>query len=207
MRTSKEVYTAYKIMPSLQLHQLRVAAAGKLICDNFSKPINKRDVILACLFHDMGNIVKFKLDAFPEALQPEGLEYWEKQKAETIQRYGPKQHHVSETIAQELGLPDTAIHMIGNSGVSRLPEILASDSSELKMLQYADLRVAPSGVVSLTERFEDFARRYPNDKDVDLFGKGKDLEGQIFAHTTIKPGDINSAAVAPLIEELRHYPV
>ncbi len=194
-------------MPNLQLHQLRVAAVGKLICDNYNQQVNGRDVILACLFHDMGNIVKFKLDVFPEALQPEGLEYWEKQKAETIQKYGAKQHRVSETVAQELGLPDSVIHMIGTSGVSRLPEILASDSNELKVLQYADLRVAPAGVVSLTERFEDFARRYPSDKDSDLFGKGKELEGEIFACTSIKPEDINDTSVAPLIEELWEYPV
>lgn len=207
MKTPREIYAAYRIMPSLQLHQLRVAAAAKLICDGFTKPINTRDVILACLFHDMGNIVKFKLEAFPDALQPEGLEYWQKQKEEVIQKYGSEQHHVSETIAQELGLPDTVIHMIGNSGVSRLPEIFASDSDELKMLQYADLRVAPAGVVSLTERFEDFARRYSGDKDTDLFGTGKNLEGQILSHATVKPEDINDVTIAPLIEELWEYPV
>ena len=207
MQTPREIYTAYKVMPGLQTHQLRVAAVGKLICENFTQPIEKNDVVLACLFHDMGNIVKFKLDAFPEVLQPEGLEYWEKQKAEMVQKYGPEQHHVSETIAQELGLPDTVIHMIGNSGVSRLPEILVSDSAELKIMQYADLRVAPSGVVSLAERFEDFARRYLGDKDNDLLQAGQELEEQIFLRSTIQPEDINDAAVAPLIGELSEYPV
>ncbi len=207
MRTPREIYAQYNIMPNLQLHQLRVAAVGKLVCDSFKQPVNANDVVLACLFHDMGNIVKFKLDAFPEALQPEGLEYWEKQKAATIQKYGPAQHQVSETIAQEIGLSDSVIRMIGNSGVSRIPEILASDSNELKMLQYVDLRVAPAGIVSLEERFEDFARRYADDKDAELFETGKELEGKIFANATIKPEDITDAAAAPIIEELWEYPV
>ncbi len=209
MKTPREVYAQYNIMPSLQLHQLRVAAVGKLICDNFNPPasgaVNSTDVVLACLFHDMGNIVKFNLDAFTKFVEPEGVEYWKKVQAETIQKYGPEQHHVSEAIAGELGLPPMVIHMIGNSGASRIPEIVASNSSELKVLQYADLRVAPTGVVSLVGRFEDFARRYPIDKDADLIPVAKKLEEQIFTNTTIKPEDITDAAVAPLIEELWEY--
>ena len=60
MKTPREIYTAYKIMPNLQLHQLRVAAVGKLICDNFNPPaggtVNERGVILARLFSHMGKI-------------------------------------------------------------------------------------------------------------------------------------------------------
>src|SRR6185436_9316657 len=132
MKTPREIYAQYKIMPNLQLHQLRVAAVGKLICDNFEEPINNSDVVLACLFHDMGNIVKFKLEVFPDALQPEGLEYWQKQKEDVIQKYGPEQHEVSEKIAKEIGLPDTVIHIIANSGVRRVPEMVESNSYEWK---------------------------------------------------------------------------
>ena len=41
-------------MPGLQLHQLRVAAVGKLICEHLKKPVRTKDVVVACLFHDMG---------------------------------------------------------------------------------------------------------------------------------------------------------
>ena len=82
MRIPREVYSEYKIMPTLQLHQLRVAAVARLVCDHLTHPINTRDVILACLFHDMGNIIKSNLNHFPEFCEPEGTAYWEKVKAE-----------------------------------------------------------------------------------------------------------------------------
>ena len=193
-------------MPALQLHQLRVAAVGKIICDNFSKPVNERDVVLACLFHDMGNIVKFKLRSAPQFIGPESIEYWEKIQVETIQTYGSDQHEVSKKMAQEIGLPEHVVEMIGDAGFSEIPAILAGDSTELKVLQYADLRVAPTGVVSLQERLDDFERRYIPQKDSPEEIKAvKDLEEYIVSHCSIKREDINDIAVAPLLEELRDY--
>ena len=82
MRTPREIYAEFKIMPNLQLHQLRVAAVGKLISEHFTVPVNVRDVVLACLFHDMGNILKFDLTQFPEFREPQGILYWEEVKKE-----------------------------------------------------------------------------------------------------------------------------
>ncbi len=87
MKTPQEIYTAYEIMPSLQLHQLRVAAVAKLICQNFRQSVNERDVILACLFHDMGNTIKFEPKLMPSVYEPEGVEYWLQIKAEYIKKY------------------------------------------------------------------------------------------------------------------------
>ncbi len=64
MRKISEIYEEYKIMPNLREHQLRVAAVAAQICDNFNKPLNKKEIITACLLHDMGNIIKFKLELF-----------------------------------------------------------------------------------------------------------------------------------------------
>ena len=72
-----EIYEEYKIMPNLREHMLRVAGAASLICDNFTEPLNKEEIISACLLHDMGNIIKFKLDYFPEFNKPEKAEYWQ----------------------------------------------------------------------------------------------------------------------------------
>src|SRR3989338_10487921 len=120
MKTPREIYAAYKIMPALQLHQLRVAAVGKLICDNFNPSsggtVNAHDVILACLFHDMGNILKFNLTYFPEFLEPQGLEFWEAVKAEYKERYGKDQHEASKEIGREIGLSGPVVEIIDAIG-------------------------------------------------------------------------------------------
>src|SRR3989344_8748672 len=103
MKTPREIYSAYKIMPSLQLHQLRVAAVAKLLCEGCTKPINEHDVILACLFHDMGNIIKSELSYFPDFTEPEGVEYWERVKADFVEAYGTDSHTANIAIAKEIG--------------------------------------------------------------------------------------------------------
>ena len=87
MRTVQQIYNEYRLMPTLQLHQLRVAGVAKIIADSFNGEIDKESIVLACLFHDMGNIIKFDLKNFPEYNQPEGIEYWQKVQSEFLEKY------------------------------------------------------------------------------------------------------------------------
>src|SRR3989338_7200834 len=128
MKTPREIYAAYNIMPSLQLHQLRVAAVAKLLCEHLKKSVRTKDVVVACLFHDMGNIVKFQLGDIPEFLEPEGLAYWEGVKAEFIEKYGREQHAANETIAREIGLSEDVISCILAINFSKIGEVVASGS-------------------------------------------------------------------------------
>jgi len=222
MKTPREVYAAYKTMSALQLHQLRVAAVGKLICDGFTKSINTRDVVLACLFHDMGNILKFNLTYFPEFLKPQGLEFWETVKAEYKEKYGADQHEASKQIAREIGLSGAVVEIIDAIGFSNVEPALAGNSFENKICVYADSRVGPHGVLTLMERFADGRKRYlargvTNDhgKEITvqrdtfeaLTESAQKMEKQIFASAKIKPEDINDTSVALLVEELWEYPV
>src|SRR3954452_25294278 len=99
MKKVSEIYSEYKIMPALQQHQLRVAAVAAMICDSLPGT-DKETVVIACLFHDMGNIIKSDLSYFPEFVQPEGLEYWEKVKQEYIQKYGSDENAATKEIAK-----------------------------------------------------------------------------------------------------------
>lgn len=217
MRTPREIYSAYKIMPSLQTHQLCVAAVAKMICDNFKKPIHTRDVVLACLFHDMGNILKFDLTIFPEFTHPEGVEYWERVKAEFVKKYGTDHHAASQIIAREIGLSETVVGHIGLIGFSHALEILEGDSFEKKICEYSDMRVGPHGVLSLEDRIADGRKRYITrkgnvsadwkDQFERLKGIEEKLEKQVFAETTTVPEDINDASIAPLTKELSEYAV
>ncbi len=231
MRTPREIYARYRIMPGLQVHQLRVAAVGKLICDSFSsgggsasdgkKPINTRDVVLACLFHDMGNIIKADLAQFPQFLEPQGREYWEGVKEEYIQKYGTDTHTATVAIAHEIGPSANVLAYIDGFGFSRLGATRASTSYEQKIAEYSDLRVSPYGICAMEKRLAEAHTRYlrvhdevaldgvphARERFEELFQAAQKIERQIFSHTTIVPGDITDAAVAPIIEELWKYAV
>lgn len=215
MRAAGDIYAAYNIMTSLQLHQLRVAAVAKLICDNFEKPVKTNDVVLSCLFHDMGNIIKMDLTSFPEFLEPEGPEYWKNVKEEFIRKYGNNAHGANIAIAREINLPLNVIALIDGISFSNIENIVAGDSLEQKISEYADDRVGPHGVLPLSERLAEARARYIESGKTYYTKEGFEklsqfvymLEKQIFADTRTRPEDINDAVVAPLIEELRNYPV
>ena len=222
MRTPHEIYAAYTIMPTLQLHQLRVAAVAKLVCDNFKRPVNTRDVILACLFHDMGNVIKSDFSAFPDFCEPQGVAYWEGVKSTFIQKYGTNSHQANVAIAGEIGLPESVVALIDGIAYSKMASILEGSSYERKICEYADTRVGPRGVLSQQERMlegkwryekrkkeeEDKVEPYYADSGFDtLLHLAHGVERQIFAETTMKPEDINDRMVAPLIEELWEYAV
>lgn len=215
MRTAQEIYEQFNIMPSLQQHQLRVAAVAKLICDNFKKPVKTDDVVLACLFHDMGNIIKMDLTSFPEFLEPEGTEYWRNVKESFIRKYGENAHKANIAIAHELHLPSHVVELIDGISFSNIENIVAGDSLEQKISEYADDRVGPHGVLPLSERLAEARARYIESGKTYYTKEGFEklsqfvyaLEKQIFADARIQPEDINDVAVKPIIEELRKYPV
>lgn len=220
MRTARQIYEKYKIMPSLQMHQLRVAAAAKLICGNFNPPaggtIDTNVVLLSCLFHDMGNIIKSDLVTFPDFLEPEGKAHWEKVKNDFLAKYGRDEHSATAAIAREIGLPENVRRLIEGFGFSKLEITRSSDSYELKISEYGDLRVGPYGVLSMDARIGEASPRYvgkhpdmPRSEETfaKLVAAAYDVEKQIFEHCSIKPIDINDETAPLLIKELSEYPV
>lgn len=212
--TVQEIYEKYRIMPNLQLHQLRVAAVAKVLADAMTLPIDKDIPVRAALFHDMGNIIKSDLTLFPQFSEPEGRVHWESVKDDFIKRYGSDAHHANNVIAHEIHLPAEVVEIIEDSGFSNMQKILASDSFEIKIFEYADIRVGPFGVLSVVERLREARARYQadykrktyyetNDNFEALAEAAQGIEGQISEYSTIKPTDITDETVAPYIEMLR----
>jgi hypothetical protein len=198
MRTVREIYETYRIMPQLQLHQLRVASVGKLICDAFQGPIDSDDIIVTCLFHDMGNIIKSDFDDFPDSFrgtQPRA--YWEVVKEEYIGRYGTDEHSANLAIGRELGLSHEVIRYMDGISFRNFLHVAESDSFEEKIVLYCDGRVAPDGVVALLERQAEARERYRGKKHAEtpeneaeyqiLLEASKEVERQIFARVSIRP--------------------
>ena len=214
MRTVSAIYEEYRIMPGLQMHQLRVAAVGKLICDSLNASVDTEAVVQACLFHDMGNIIKSDLVLFPELLGDKGVEFWQAMKDEFIRKFGPNEHDAALVIAEKVGLPDVVASLISGVGFSNLEEIRDRGSIEMKIVEYADLRVAPLGILPMHGRIEEAGKRYigrhpdmPTDTSrLDALNAAADeVERQIFARCSLHPEDITDERAAPVVEELRKY--
>ena len=218
MRTPAEIYEAYRVMPNLRLHQLRVASVAKMICGAFATPVEVKDIVVTCLFHDMGNIIKSDLDHFPESfLGPQPREYWDTVKREYIDTYGANTHDANLMIARELGLSEQIVHLMDDISFSKLDTTRDSGTFEQKISEYADLRVGPHGVLSLNDRIADIKIRYaatpgvetPDDgvRFDELVRAAQTIEQQIFEKSNIRPENIHDESIAPIVAELQVYPI
>lgn len=198
-------------MPNLQVHQLRVAAVAKIIAENFNGDLDVESIITACLFHDMGNIIKSDLARFPEFVEEKGIEYWQSVKDEFVQKYGSDENVATRIIAKEIGLNASATECLNHIGFSNLSINEKGNSFENKICNYSDMRVGPHGIVSLEERYIDGRKRYATSKHVvasdkyeELAQSGRVMENQIFSQSKIKPEDITDEKIKDLMEELRN---
>lgn len=212
----RELYTQYRILPGLQLHQLRVAGIGKYLVERLAKDIDGQAVILACLFHDMGNIIKSDLTKFPEFLAEQGDQYWRGVQEEFVAKYGGSAHEANVAIAREIGLPLRSVQLIDGVGFGNMAITASGGSWEQKIVEYADCRVGPHGILPLQERLEEARGRYLSRGDrayyteegfVRLSRAAQEIERQLFAELTVAPSDIDDAAVAPYMEKLWDYQV
>ncbi|BCS91071.1 MAG: hypothetical protein ARM1_0528 [Candidatus Micrarchaeota archaeon] len=83
--------------------------------------------------------------------------------------------------------------------------MLNSDDYDLKICCYSDARVAPYGIVSVAERFDDLIKRRKGSpaekKYIALKGVVKALEKQLFSNAPITPNEINDATADVIIRE------
>lgn len=216
MRDIESVYEEYQIMPNLREHMLRVAGVATLICDAIDCEIDRGKLILGALLHDMGNIIKFNLNYFPEFLEPEGYEYWAQIQEGYFEKYGRDEHHATTEIMKELNVRSDITIMVSEMVFGALCEHQKSNNLELKILHYADMRVGPFGVLSYEDRMEDVRKRYanvPHDEFTRTFQSerekllacGKDIETEIFSMCSINPVDINDERVNGIIPELKSF--
>jgi hypothetical protein len=211
-----DIYRKYKIMPSLQLHMLRVAGVSTIICDNFQGfALDKTSIVTSSLLHDMGNIIKFDLTKFPEFLKPKGLDYWQEIKKEFIEQYGDNESVASELIAEEIGVSPQVKKLIQATSMSSSEQNFLTKDFGKKICDYADNIIGPFGVLSLEGRLLDFKKRYqdqfPADKDrrnFELLSKyAREVEQQIFEHCRISPEEITNESVSDTIDSLKSFVV
>lgn len=182
----------------LQQHQLRVAAVGKIILQEFEK--SDPNVIKALAVHDLGNLVRINFSFAPEDTAPEGLEYWQNAQQEAINKYGTQDHIVTERMLQEIGIDEEIIKMVVAVDWKNIEKCLAGNDVSLMVLNYADMRVGPFGVLSATTRIDEVKKRKGDWPEYELIRKlVLELESKIFDGIKLKPEEINDTSVNALI--------
>lgn len=207
MKIIGEVYSDYYIMPQLQDHMYRVASVASVICDNLQITVDKNSIITTCLIHDLGNIIKFDLNKFPEFNEPNGIIYWENVKKNFVEKYGNDVHKATLEIAMEIGSSLRVLEILNSIGFSKAVSVYDSNELEKMICIYADMRVDPKGIVSLRDRLSDMQSRYGNNVDAkkgtelqDIYLALYSMEEKIFAQCNIKPSDITNEVCNPIIE-------
>lgn len=209
MRIS-EIYSKYSIPRNLQLHMLRVAAGVQIICNQLPNFPETRQAILTALVHDLGNIVKFRLD---ESMSD--YKTLKNLQEEFIQKYGPDDHLATILIMREMGLSERLIEIMESMPLYKA--VATRDSRDLaaKICFYCDKRTVPEGFVSIDERVEDIKARYPEYKGMklgtpeysELLDSVKEIETQIKQVCPKDPSLITTDEVEALIPEMEMFEV
>lgn len=209
----QQIYEKYQIMPSLQLHMLRVASVAQIICESIQQKVDSNEIISACLLHDMGNILKFNMDLFPDFFQPEGKEYWQEVKDNYQFKYGKDEHIATMKIVEELKLGNRVLELVDSFQFSLADKNAQSLDFSRKICAYSDMRVEPMGIVPMEERLEEGRNRFylnkPGQYDEEFFKKMAGslilIETQIFDNSSIRPSDISDLLAENYIKTLRNF--
>ena len=198
----KEIYSKFGITPNLAEHMITVACVGLFIKDHWKGPeIDWKKVKKTALLHDLGNIVRFDFDKYPQFLGPEisRIDYWKEVQAETIAKYGNDDHDATEKMLQELNVSKDIANVILEKSFGNSVQVAKGDNWYAKILSYCDNRVMPKGVVTLEEMILDTKERapkYANRPDFEeLCDSSREVEKQIQENLNNPVDQINKNSV------------
>ncbi len=217
-----DIYKQYQIMPQLQEHMLRVAGVADFLSRGITRMATRNNaesiittdyhnIVTACLLHDMGNIIKFDLSQSKKLINHDlDLKYWGEVQKEFREKYGTDEHIAHTKIAEDIGVSKRVVELINAVSFLGASSNASGNDFGKKIIQYADDRVSPFGVVSLEERLADLRARYAHHggqtPERDAFENAlRQMEKQIFEYCLIKPEDITEEKVGEKLEILRNY--
>ncbi len=211
-----DIYLKYRINKGLREHMIRVAAVAQLICEKSNVELDTRNIVTACLLHDMGNLIKAKMDSMAELYEPEGVAYWIQVQAEMKEQYGADEHIATIAIINEINPgAEARSYALEAIGTENTAKVHAGDSLGAKIATYSDMRVGPFGIISIQERMDDLRARYISRnkpgfsaEDIDERERMlKDIEQVIFANSSISPEEVNDETTKSIQASLLNWEV
>lgn len=211
-----DVYRRYEVPPNLQRHLLRVAAVAELVQGAWRGPALDRERLRrVLLLHDVGNIVKADYVALPHLLEEEQprVAHWLAVQRGYHARFGRDAGLATRGLAREIGLGDDELSLLDRMDFMRNEETVAGRDYHVKLAAYADQRVGPFGILSLSERLAEAKARYRADpgafmaspRAARLIEHAHEIEAQIFECCGLEPHEIDDASAAPVIAALRSF--
>ena len=211
----QEIYKKYSIPLNLQEHMLRASAVSKIITDNWrGSEINQKRIITVMLLHDMGNVVKIKVDNSKDLLiNNKDSSFWKNLQRKYIKKYGTDDHIITYNILSELGLNKEYLWLVINKIFINNEMIAASKNFELKICAYSDQVSGPTGILLLQERFDELRERYGNNPLASinhprieyLISSAFKIENQIDNKTSVELKKITNKQLNKEFEELKDY--
>jgi hypothetical protein len=186
---------------------LEVAAVASYLANHIENtPINKKAIVEWALLHDMGNIVKFKDFISPQMKM--GEEYWRKVQKKFIEKYGSDAHQATLHIIKELNLTDEqSVLTLLESSDFRAISNNGYPSLETRICDYADMCVAPQGIVGFEKRIDDLIKRYNLTKEDISTQTRKDNAREIRSHISIDIEKINTVDYSEYMKNLSEYDI
>jgi len=205
----KDIYKKFKIIPNLKDHMITVTKFGLVLEKHWKgEELDWNKLKIISLLHDLGNIVKFDLDKFPQFLGKESkrIDYWKKIQAQIIEKYGKDDHKATKKMLEEIKVDKFIINTILEKSFGNSIKIASSDNWYLKILSYCDARVMPQGIVTLNERIQDVKARMPKYSQRNDFPElilaVKNIEKQIQENVDIFVEEINNNSIKEIEEDL-----
>lgn len=200
----KQVYEKYIIPPNLQKHMLRVAALSQILAENWkTKELDKESIVLACVFHDMANIIKFNFNNPPLFKEEENqIDYWKKIQLEMIQKYGRDVHLATLKICQEIDPSEKVLGIIEKMKWENALDLLKLQNFESAILIYCDMRIGPFGIMPLKDRIDNLSTRNQNFDFNSLKAAAELLETTLRENISININEINDAQLNNKFDEL-----
>ena len=209
--TAEAIFKHYQLPNLLQNHLWRTASLMELMLNHWHGPkLDKQLLIETMLLHDLGNLVKFNLsDTTPLMLLTDAeLPLYRTLQAEWHQKYGTVVDEVTVQFVKELRLihAQAISQIILTHTEGTQPSTVNHDDWTQKLCDYTDFRVAPQGLVSLKERFDDLGKRYAEresgwenpEKVAQKLNLFSTIETQLQTHIDLNLQQITAADLEPL---------
>ncbi len=160
-----EIYKKFDIPNNLVHHMMTVALVVKFIQTNWTgKQLDWDQLIKAALLHDLGNIVKFDMDKYPELMKEEvsRIDYWKKIQKKIIKKYGTNDHLATEKMLNKVNIEQSITKLILDKSFGNVIKVVNGNDWYAKILLFADLKVGPTKIMLVKERITDIKNRMPH---------------------------------------------
>lgn len=204
LMTVSQIYTQFGTPEYLQLHMLRVASLASLLLDSWiGDEIDKKSVLIACLFHDVAKPITFDMSKQEQFVSSDKeLEVLQRHHDELIFKYGAEEHAALLEIFKEFKFDEKSQGIVNNLEWSLVDKLLSQNDIESLIPIYADMRISPTGLFSIEKRVLELNKRAPIKNLDDLLLSSRTLESEISKHTSIDLSSISNNQLNKKLEKL-----